>query len=245
MFNKDILLRYSPQKNLKLNYKINYRVIGERSSLNILESTLDISTSYKVMENDNEKIKSEYYLDDIIFKSNNKEKGVSYKGDRLFLTLNQKNEVLERKSNIPSGIIEYISFVFPENKISMDEKFDGTFYVLFPNINRLIDVKGNITFEKFEGFKGYNCARLAFNFYPKILKLTDSYEQTLYGNGYMLYDINFSILTFMTMNAFSDTGEVGLTFKSHFTKELVPVKSPETKISSEIMSTSDEYFIRY
>ncbi|HPZ07121.1 MAG TPA: hypothetical protein PL110_03335 [Candidatus Eremiobacteraeota bacterium] len=248
MFKKNILFLYRPEKDIKLPYKITYSNIGEKEGKVILNSKLDIQASYNIFDiNEKGHAHIRFTLDNISFISNNVSKEVPYKGESNMLTMNQQGQVIERKGEIPYGILEHFNFSFPAKSIALDSFWESTCYSVFSNIKNPVEITGIFRFDRFEGFKGYNCTHLSFVFQPKSINLTTNIRQSLSGQGDIFFDPTYSIIACMTLNTISDTGSPGLLFRSFFKQEINPssIRAEHCDNTSHDVIITEEYFTRY
>ena len=242
MFKNDLLLRYRPEHNLNLKYKINYNMTGDRDGARILDTSLELLSSYKVIGSSGRKNKSvSMTLDEATFISNNTLKKVPYKGEKVLFTFDELGRMVDRKSNIPAGFLDFLHFTFPADNVNIGSQWDSVCHAVFPNIKSPVEITGLFNFLIFKTFKAYNCIHISFSFNPRIIPLTSGYNQTLSGNGYIFFDNTYSIITFMAIDTIVNTGDLGLVFKASLKKEIGPFSGGDP--SSDMVSSPDEYFI--
>lgn len=242
---RDISLRYKPKKGFKLNYQITYNVVGERKGTVILDSSLNIGFTWKVLEsseNDNSSVL--FTVDRASFISNNTEKKTLLPGEEVLLIFSSNGKLIDRKGDIPCGFVDFFNYSFPSESIRIASLWDSICYVIFPNMKNPVEISGKFKFERFQGYKGYNCSHISFDFQEKVITLPSFMRQTLSGNGYILFDPSYSISPFTCINTICDTGETGLLFRGTFKQEIGPF-SGAIKNTSVPITVSEEYFTRY
>jgi hypothetical protein len=247
MFDRSVLFLYRPKKDLTLTYRITYNMTGEKNGQVVLNSALDILASYTVIDVNNEDhVSVKFSLEKGSFVSNNIKKNFPYEGKSNLITVNQHGSIIKREGSIPYGILEYFNFSLPVEEIKTGSPWEGLCYNIFPNIRSPVEIRGNFRLIRFEGFKGYNCAHISLSLPQRFIALTEDIRQTLSGNGYILFDPDYSIFAFISINTMSDTGSPGLIFRSSLTQEISPSIKQERPVSSDIAcSDSEEYFTRY
>ncbi|MEQ8169638.1 MAG: hypothetical protein ABRQ38_12165 [Candidatus Eremiobacterota bacterium] len=245
MYDRSVFFLYRPKKDLKLTYRITYKMTGEKKGHIVLDSSLDIIASFTVIDiNQSGHVSVRFSLEEGTFISNNIKKNFPYKGKSNLITLNHHGSVIKREDNIPYGILEFFNFSLPEEEIKTGFPWEGTCYNVFPNIKSPVEMRGSFRSVRFEGFKGYNCAHISLSMQPRFIMLTENVRQTLSGNGYILFDPDYSIFAFMSIDSMSDTGLPGLVFRSSFIQEISPSIKQERPVPADC-SVTEEYFTRY
>ncbi len=245
MYDRSVFFLYRPKKDLKLTYRITYKMTGEKKRQIVLDSSLDILASCTVIDiNQSGHVSVRFSLEEGTFISNNIKKDFPYKGKSNLITVDQHGSVIKREDTVPYGILEYFNFSLPEEEIKPAFPWESVCYNVFPNIKSPVEMRGSFRLIRFEGFKGYNCAHISMFLKPRFIMLTENVRQTLSGNGYILYDPDYSIFAFMSIDTMSDTGSAGLIFRSSFIQEISPAIKQARPAPADC-SVSEEYFTRY
>ncbi|MEQ8221974.1 MAG: hypothetical protein ABRQ37_06695 [Candidatus Eremiobacterota bacterium] len=245
MYDSSVNFLYRPKKDLKLTYRIIYKMTGEKKGQVLLDSSLDILASCTVIDiNQSGHVSVRFSLEEGTFISNNIKKDFPYKNKSNLITLNHRAGVIKREDTVPYGIFEFFNFSLPEEEIKTGFPWESLCYNIFPNIKSPVEMRGSFRLVRFEGFKGYNCAHISLSMQPRFIMLTENVRQTLSGNGYILFDPDYSIFSFISIDSMSDTGAAGLIFRSSFIQEISPSIKQERPVPADC-SHSEEYFTRY
>jgi len=242
VFISDILFKYKPQKGLKLNYRLTYNMTGRREGKDILETKLELFCTYCVVDIiDSSTFSLSLSLDRGSFIKNNMEKNLPYVGERILFVLSETGNIIDRKSEIPYGFLDYFTFPFPVTPVNIGSQWESKCRVNFPNIQNPVELISEFNFLRFKTFKAYNCSHISFTFKPLSITLSPDFKQNLSGNGYLLFDNNSGTMAFLAFDTLVDTGALGLVFKASLKKEIGPFmdKGP----SYEAGPSSDEYFL--